>query len=122
MIFKSHNLTEDRLLKIVIRDLLLNTKPELIVKLEFEKLNYKIKPVIQMMAGRKASQKLTSHFYVQMQKTIHINKFYCVAKLLGVTIKTKKYCGEKGPSLVSTVKCGLNSNHNVTSHPSTIQR
>lgn len=84
--YKSHNLIEDKPLKIVIRGFPKNTHPEQ-VKQAIELLDFKVKSIIQMTVGSKTSRQLIPLFYIQLVKTAGFVKIYDVTELLDHQIK-----------------------------------
>lgn len=66
--YMSHNLTEDKQCKFVVRRLPLNTDPNL-VKLELRNVNFTVKSIIELTVRLKANHLLTLLFYVQTTET-----------------------------------------------------
>lgn len=93
--YKSHNFTEDKPLKIVVRSLPFNTDAEA-VRMELENYNFKVKSVVQMTIGCKDNKRISPQFYAQIHGTPDFERIYAMKYFFNADVIVRKYRGRKG--------------------------
>lgn len=95
--FKSYLLDEDKPLKVVIRGLSLQTRPEQI-KTELEIQNFTEVKITQMYRGPVLKRTLMPLFLIQVNNKTDLESLFQIKDIFGMRVTVEKFRGRKGPS------------------------